>query len=506
MQTAKTRSSNTTSPSTMRTGRHLKISAAEKPNKDGNPRVVDRKSPPSPVLAPDQKKRQSSKVSELESQLSQINEELKKAKDYINSSESTKKRAQQEAEDAKKQLANMEANLDELSASEEARLQELRKISNERDRAWQSELEAVQKQHSMDSATLSSALNEIQKLKFHLERVSESEASQTRHAETAYAEIHNLRIELTETLVLVDKLKTQISNFNESEERALELLSRTQLQLEIAKNTEKTLRLESDQTIEAYKALSVELDQYKARVNLLEEIVTNLQAKISNGEDEDTTNPMKTELNQALIEVTQLRSALDLAEKRYQEEYIRSTLQIRTAYELVERTKSESAVRDSELETKLKMATVELEEINGKTKKKDEFIEELKTGLMEKETELQNIKGENEILKANNENLVQEREALIKKGCLELEDELRKLKVQSDQWRKAAEVAAAMLSTGNNGKFVERMGSIESYYNTTVDGKIGSPLNFEEMEDDSLKKKNGNMLKKFGVLLKKGQK
>ncbi|KAL0278029.1 UNVERIFIED_CONTAM: Interactor of constitutive active ROPs 3 [Sesamum radiatum] len=56
----------------------------------------------------------------------------------------------------------------------------------------------------------------------------------------------------------------------------------------------------------------------------------------------------------------------------------------------------------------------------------------------------------------------------------EMEAELRRLKVQSDQWRKAAEAAAAILSS--------------------------------DTDDESPKKRNGNMLKKIGVLLKKGQK
>jgi hypothetical protein len=77
---------------------------------------------------------------------------------------------------------------------------------------------------------------------------------------------------------------------------------------------------------------------------------------------------------------------------------------------------------------------------------------------------------------------------------------LRRLKVQSDQWRKAAEAAAAMISSGNNGKFVERTSSLDSNYNP-----LASPYS-EDMDDDSPKKKNGNMLKKIGVLWKKGQK
>nr|GMD40950.1 interactor of constitutive active ROPs 2, chloroplastic-like [Ipomoea batatas] len=58
----------------------------------------------------------------------------------------------------------------------------------------------------------------------------------------------------------------------------------------------------------------------------------------------------------------------------------------------------------------------------------------------------------------------------------ELETELRKLKV--------------------------RTGSMDYH---TIGGKLGSPFS-EDMEDDYPKKKNNNVLKKIGVLLKKGQK
>ncbi|KAL6957619.1 hypothetical protein U1Q18_040409 [Sarracenia purpurea var. burkii] len=608
-----------TSPATPRTTRRLKTPGSDSdsvpsPNlasrtpKDRSPKVVERRSPRSPMS---EKKRPTSKVSELESQLAQLQEDLKKAKEQLSSSESWKKRAQQEAEESKKQLAAMSAKLEssqqqlmELSDSEDGRVQELRKISQERDRAWQSELEALQKQHSMDSSALASAMNDIQKLKMQLEMVAESEASQARHAESAHAEIQNLRFELTETLSLVEKLKTQIGDYKESEARALEVVSETQMQLEMAKNTEVVLRSEGLKAMEACNSVALELDQSKARVNLLEEHVNKLQADQVNSsskssadssckiegaqenEEHEDSIKLKAELNLVKFEVDQLRSALDVAERRYQEEYIQSTLRIRSAYELVERTKSDSSLIEAELESKLKKAKAEIEDLKANLMDKESKLQsiykvnedlvekfeknqmnaresnlemelkkfgvdlaDLKASLLDKENELQNISDENEMLKLeikkrevenNNANVealglaeaarAAEQEALMKLGYLteeadkssrkatrmteqldaaqaansEMEAELRRLKVQSDQWRKAAEAAAAMLSTGNNGKFVERTGSLDINYHT-IGGKLGSPFS-EEMDDESPKKKNSNMLKKIGVLLKKGQK
>ncbi|KAH6755881.1 hypothetical protein C2S53_007138 [Perilla frutescens var. hirtella] len=609
MQTAKSRPGSLDvppkpSPTTPRTARKLKTPGSDpdsfsspksKTPKDKSPKVVDRRSPRTPAT----EKKKQSRMSELEPQLAQLQDELKKAKDQLSSSESWKRKAQQEAEEAKKQLAVMSAKLEEthnqlkeLSDSEESRVQELRKISQDRDREWQSELEAVQKQHSMDSAALASALNEIQKLKIQLDRVSESEASQARHAESAYAEIQSLRVELTETLELVEKLKNKLNDSRESEAEAIEEVGKAQMLLEVVKSTEEALRMEHANAKESYKSLLAELELSKNKVNSLEELVSDLQADLAksknvsaeNGEYEPS-EVLKPEIDDLKHEASLLREALEAAERRYQDQYLQSTLQIRDTYELVKHTKSESLQRESELEAKLVESRAEIEELKTKLiekekalqsvpfennslnlnveenhvvaekeseyeielKKSESVLEDLKSCLLEKETQLQSITEENEMLKseilkreieknkANDEAIASteaaraaEREALMKLGYLteeadksgrkavrvteeldaaqtansEMEAELRRLKVQSDQWRKAAEAAAAMLSSGNNGKYVERTGSLDYH---TIGGKLGLAYS-EDTDDESPKKKNGNMLKKIGVLLKKGQK
>ncbi|XP_031110611.1 interactor of constitutive active ROPs 2, chloroplastic [Ipomoea triloba] len=614
MQTPKARTTvevpQRTSPATPRTARKLRTStdsdSVSSPNpasrtpKDRSPKVVDRRSPRSPAT----EKKRPAKVSELEARVAQLVEELKTAKDQLTSSEALKKKANLEMEETKKQLAAMSEKVEEsqkqlleLSDSEDARVQELRKISQDRDRAWQSELEAVQKQHELDSTALSSAQSEIQKLKIQLDRVAESEAAQARCAESAHGEIQGLRIELAETLSLIEKLKSQLNDSKVSEAQALEEFSKAQMQLEVARMTEETLRLDCLKVTGACQSMAMELEQSKNRVSSLEELVGKLQSDlgksrisqvdsldVEKGNNEEASG-LKTELNTLEAEANQLRAALEEAERRNQEEYIQSTLQIRSAYELMERTKSESFQKETELEAKLKMARADVEalqeklmekeaklqiistnenkqvnlqidsplankresELEAELKKSESLLADLEASLSAKETELQSITQENETLKSeikkrdeegnkvNEESaaLVEtakaaEREALMKLGYLteeadkssrkaarvteqldaaqatnsELETELRKLKVQSDQWRKAAEAAAAMLTTGNNGKFVGRTGSMDYH---TIGGKLGSPFS-EDMEDDSPKKKNGSVLKKIGVLLKKGQK
>ncbi|XP_022145717.1 interactor of constitutive active ROPs 2, chloroplastic-like isoform X2 [Momordica charantia] len=601
------------SPRTPRTARQLKVPssnpesistsplAASKTPKERSPRVTDRKSPR--CLATESKG--PSKVAELESQLSKLQEELKKASDQLSASESHKREAQQEAEEAKKQLSEMSAKLEEsqqqvleLSASEEDRVQELHKISQDRDQAWQSELEAVQKQHTMDAAALASAMNEVQRLKAQLEMVSESEATRSNLAESAQGEIEYLRTQLSETVFLVEKLKDELSYCKESEAQALEVARKNQNQFETAKAAVEKLQSDGMKAIESYNSLSVELEQSKAQIQSLEGQISMIQkglvdpmgndldpavnakpAEENQGSDE--INQLKTELTAMKMEADKSKSALDAAETRYEEEYVRTALQIRIAHELVEQMKVESCRKEAELDAELKQARANIEQLrvdlneketqlcsvveenkalNSETSKSTSVdresklatelkrleadMMELKTRLLDKETELQSTAEENEALKKEIEKMemqtskinddavalaettkAAEEEALMKLGHAteeadkssrraarvaeqldaaqaansEMEAELRRLKVQADQWRKAAEAAAAILSTGNNGKFVDRIVSLENNY------PLGSPYS-EDLDDESPKKKNGNMLKKIGVLWKKNQK
>ncbi|KAJ1398485.1 putative interactor of constitutive active ROPs 2, chloroplastic-like [Sesbania bispinosa] len=565
------------SPATSRTARKLKTpgsdsdSVSSSPNpasktpKDRSPKVNERKSPQSPIS----EKKKTSRVQELESQLAQLEEDLKRTKEQLNSSESWKRKAQQEAEEAKKQLIAMSKELEEsqqqlveISASEEERLQELRKISQDRDRAWQSELEAVQKQQSMDSTALMSAMNEIQKLKLQLERAREYEATHIDNAESANAEIQDLRMELDETLSLVEKLRMSWQNPNA---------------IGSSKQDRGNAPVRRCESIRSLPILSFGVGAIKSSSPINE-----TETALENVESEEI-NRLKAELLSAKSEAGQLKSALDAAEVRYQEEYIQSTLQIRSAFEQLEHVKSESGQRQAEIYEELKRAKADIEELREslmnkesqlqgvseeneklksrimqnqpvereselvvELKKLDADIADLKGRLLDKETELQNVTEENNTLKMEmkkgelEKNKITdeavasaeaaraaEREALMKLGYIteeadksnrkvarvteqldaaqvansELEAELRRLKVQSDQWRKAAEAAASMLSTGNNGKFVDRTSSLDNSYNS-VSGKMSSPYS-EDTDDDSPKKKNSTMLKKIGVLWKK---
>lgn len=118
----------------------------------------------------------------------------------------------------------------------------------------------------------------------------------------------------------------------------------------------------------------MELEQSNDQVATLEELVSELQIaqdiKNVSSTQENWVNleaeELKTELSNLQVEVIQLRVALEISETRYQEEYIHSTLQIRSDYELVEQSKSKSIQEEVEWEAKLEATKVDLEDFKEK--------------------------------------------------------------------------------------------------------------------------------------------
>ncbi|XP_059282953.1 interactor of constitutive active ROPs 4-like [Lycium ferocissimum] len=180
---------------------------------------------------------------------------------------------------------------------------------------------------------------------------------------------------------------------------------------------------------------------------------------------------------------------------------------------------------------------------------KDEGISSLKSKLEEKEKEVQAFCQENESLKKElNEKMLEilsvkakEDEMTLKlnqvtqeletskndgvniKEKLEatekvkeaLENEMKKLRVQTEQWRKAADAAAAVLAGGgvemNGRRISERCGSMDKHYGNVLEpavGGYGSYMGSPGLVDDSDDvfghgKRKGSGIKMFGDLWKK---
>ncbi|CAN1249465.1 Interactor of constitutive active ROPs 3 [Linum perenne] len=510
--------------------------------KNRSPKVSlpDRKSP----LSPASERKRPSKISELETQISQLHEELKRVRAQLCTTETSKKQALEDAEESKKQfiaasskLQESQKLLQELSCASGAGISitELQQISEEKDQAWQSELDATKQKHLLDSAALESALGEVQQLKLQLDMVAESSAEE---------ELQVVKGKLMETVYLVETMTNQLQNSKESEAEAHAVASETLMQLEAAKKTVETMRLDGVKSADAYNSLANELDQSRARVSFLEGLVSKFET--------NDVDDVAEEVVALRAEVSRLRTELEAVEgKTSSAREAELEAELKRAKAGIEELKAELMDKETELQgiseenegLNIKLSKTNASSHNESSLRSlEETVGELKEKLMDKETEVQKIVEENRRLKiANGEEVNEvkreleaargsEREAVMKLGMMseeaeksrkkegrvreqldaaeavnsEMEAEMRRLKVQSDQWRKAAEAAAAMLSgagggNNNNGKrFVERTGSLDSNY-----GKMGSPYGEEIDEDDMLKKKNGNVLKKIGVLWKK---
>ncbi|KAI4373513.1 hypothetical protein MLD38_011632 [Melastoma candidum] len=544
-------------------------SQAGRTPKERSPNFVERRSPRSPSSS---EKKRPPRISELKSQILQLQGDLKKAKDELISSEAWRKQAEQDAEESLKHITEFSAKLEEaqrrILSSEESRAYELDRISEEKEQGWQVGLEAVKKQHFLDSSALSSALNEIHRLKNELEMVAKSETAQKEHAESVCIELESLKGNMVETESLVAKMKAELEDSRESEAQARALVNDTLSQLESAKATVEALRANGVKDTESYKSIASELDSSRARANELQGLISKLEvnlpeeARIQNTHE---TDKLKEEIECLKFEMDRLRSALEDAEAKnnYMEnDYIRRLKDSaqREAELVAETGKANLAVEDlkarlMDKETELQGIIDENERLNSKLdeilrkpqkesiiedmeKLKEEFLK-LKATAMDKEMMLQRISDENEVMRSDikkrDEIVVEleatrnaEKEALLKLNLVmeeveksnrqaarateqleaskasvsKMESELRRLKVQSDQWRKAAEAAAAMITVGGNGKYVDRTTSLDSRY---MNGRMGSPY-ADDTDDDLMKKKNGNVLKKFGVLWRKPQK
>ncbi|KAG2333465.1 hypothetical protein Bca52824_004645 [Brassica carinata] len=491
------------------------ISANNRTPKNKSAKVLDRRSPRSPVS----EKKRPSRITELESLVSQLQEELKKAKDQVTVSETSKKQAEQEAEESRKQLEEVSSKLQE----NQNQFLEVSALEKETDTH----------QSADESTGLAFVVQEIRQLKLQIEMVASAEAGHVKQAQLRNSEIHLLRGNLMDTLFLVENFRNQLKDCEVSEAETEALATETLRQLENAKKAVEELKSDGTKAVESYKKMAAELEQSKSRMVLLEALVNKLQSNPEDLDSHETRLKDYEEVSSLRCEVESLRAALEASDRKDQEGNAEASSRLRIQAELQSELKiarseiDELKARLVEKETELQFISEEKDnlylqlmksqketDVETELKQLREAMENLKADLMDKETELQIVSDENETLKSViNKRETDVQDVLLKLGIAmeeadksskravrvteqldatqasnsEMETELRKLKVQSNQWRKAAEAATAMLSAGNNGN------------------KTNSPYS-EDVDDEVTKKKNGNVLKKIGVLWKKPQK
>ncbi|XP_004487469.1 interactor of constitutive active ROPs 1-like [Cicer arietinum] len=197
-----------------------------------------------------------------------------------------------------------------------------------------------------------------------------------------------------------------------------------------------------------------------------------------------------------------------------------------------------------ETQIALELSEPEKPNVDEMTLKNDEIVL-LKLSLEEKKKELESMSNENDNLKnqlneavskvtsletkeegmtlkwkqlceelvesKGNEEKLNEKLKSVKEEKEGLESEMKKLRVQSEQWRKAADAAAAVLAgeMDMSGSMVKHFGgTFETPCGGKYNGYIGSPGLVDDLDDGFVGgKKKGSGIRMFGDLWKKkGQK
>ncbi|KAF9612074.1 hypothetical protein IFM89_037993 [Coptis chinensis] len=188
---------------------------------------------------------------EMQQQLGTLEEEFKKTKEELAAVEEAKLRVVYELGEMKKVADAANARLTEaLSAQEKAqersRVHELEKTSIEsakkRDQAWQIEFEAVQKQHAVDVEALSTASEELQRLRQELMLVMEAKDSALKEASEAKNTAEVNANTVMDKSIELRSVKASLTDSNAELEVKQKYIESIKLGLERAKNMEKELR------------------------------------------------------------------------------------------------------------------------------------------------------------------------------------------------------------------------------------------------------------------------
>uniref|UniRef100_M4CE72 tRNA-intron lyase n=1 Tax=Brassica campestris TaxID=3711 RepID=M4CE72_BRACM len=401
------------------------ISANNRIPKDTSPKVSDRKPPPSPFS-----EKRPSRTTELESLASQLQYDLKKAKQQVTVSETSKRQAEQEAEESRKQLQEVSSKLQETKNQVLEEETDKTGAFNHRSvsQGWDLEFGAT----TDERGGLDVVVQEIRQLKLQIEMVASSEADHVKQAELRNSDIHLLRGNLKDTLFLVENFSNQLKDCEVTDAETKALATETLRQLENAKKAVEELKSDGTKEVESYKKMAVELEQSKSRMVWLGGLVTKLLANPGVLENHETllkdyaslklgeSNEKNEEVSSLRCEVERLRAALEASGKKDQEGNVKASSRLRIQAELRFELKTAKSKIDKlearlvDKETELKFISEENDTLclllkknqketdaEAELKQQREVIKKLKADLMDKETQLQIVSDQNETLKSD---------------------------------------------------------------------------------------------------------
>jgi chromosome segregation ATPase len=356
----------------------------------------------------------------------------------------------------------------------------------------------MQKQHSVDSFALATAMSEIFKLKGLVrEREKERDVART-ELDASKGTIDSLLVEgsklmdsfgvvvgeLEESRVQVKMLEEKLSRFGNVESRETQGKVET---LEIKLHEEEILRTVQLQCIfefieqikmesnERGRKLEEATNSARLEVRLLKASLFDKDCEVRKIMDVSKRNETEAEWN---LNLTKLKE--ELGEKRKELDKI---------------------LHENEL---LKVELAKLS--TDKDKICEQAVNEKKIAIKAQKEALSKLEMAIEEIKESKEkaSVVNEKLNSVQNMKAEMETELRRLRIQADQWKKAAETAMTLLTVGSKDKLIERANSLNSNTNlNSVSRKFGSLDFSDELDDEPLSWKNGNVLRKISGMWKK---
>lgn len=445
------------------------------------PKIPEHKSPRSPLS-----EKRPTRASELQQQLAQAQEELKKAKEQLATTEGAKAQALKDLEEAKRLAEETSAKLEdsekkvlditENEKSHTLALQQASEAAKERDMAWQSQLEAVERQHAMDVAALFSTSQELERVKHELALSADSKAMVIAQVEAANLEIQGLQLEI-DTLkmsepnsldmhTLLEMLRSELKEARASESKATMIAREANLNLEEARMKIERAKAEENRALESLRSVTAELEETKADLEkaksdlgFLTETMQSLNAELektrlelvevqkreeellskeAEGEEKNkkamenlefhlhqTTaeagrakvelETAYEEVQSARLETEQLRAALEATERRFEAMLSEARLEAEHAKEAIEKYKLEAKEIMAQFNEKEGKSMASLKEAEAKVNVTKEELEKSKMEVADLKASLMDKENELQNIKEENENLKCKEDTIVEK-------------------------------------------------------------------------------------------
>ncbi|XP_034711724.1 interactor of constitutive active ROPs 4-like [Vitis riparia] len=320
------------------------------------------------------------------------------------------------------------------------------------------------------------------------------------------------------------KLGTRIADLESQLGQALEELKNLKFQLASAEAAKKEAQEELEK--KANMPITHDAMEIQEKHSPTEAYKSN-KIDSSHPDEAPDDNQQETDVFEVPVEKVAVEAKVDLSQLSDQEDKRSKPTDISTeppailepekvSFEELAMKNDEINLLKAKLEEKEKELEGSCQEIEGLKKQLNEAASEIVLVQTKEEEMALRLSQLGEDLKANKANEAHLKEKLeAVEGVKEaLEAEMKKLRVQTEQWRKAADAAAAVLAGGvemNGRRISERCGSMDKHFGGVFEssaggyaGFVGSPVLADDFDDGfGSGKRKGSGIKMFGDLWKR---